>query len=106
MQERDEEILPVLFGVMYQTGQSDGYTHSHGGALHESYAAAEFAGKKEHGNYAVDPKAVAVVTIAGRVYKVDGPYKTVKDVEMEKTVRATALAKLSEIERRVLGLIE
>ncbi len=90
--------------TVFQYGHSDGYTHTYGGPLYMSRDAAEFAGKKMHGNYAVEAKAMSAVRIAGRVYLVDGPYKTFEDVEMEEEIRKSALSKLTAAEKKVLGI--
>lgn len=98
------EMSRVEFVLMFQGGHSDGYNHSYGGPLYESSDAAEFVSRQQHGAYAIEPKPVSCVVIDGRVYIVDGPYKTYKDVEMEDKIRAAALAKLTAAEIKALGL--
>ena len=94
-------IEPV---TMYQIGYSDGYTHTHGGALYGSFDAAKFAGQKEHGAYAVDPKPVQVIVLGDTAWIVQGPCKTIDQVEIERQIREAALAKLTPIERELLGV--
>jgi hypothetical protein len=100
----DVENLPVEFLVMYQSTHTDGYTHSSSGPLYESKDGADFVSKQENNGYAREAKAIACARIAGRTYIIDGPYKTIKDLEMEDKIRAAALAKLTEAEKKVLGV--
>lgn len=100
----DVENLPVEFLLMYQETETDGYTQSSSGPLYESREAADFASKRKNNGYARESKPISCVRIAGRTYIIDGPYKTIKDLEMEEEIRAAALAKLSEAEKRVLKL--
>lgn len=96
----------VEFITMYRGGHSDGYIHTYGGPLFESKEAADFDSQKLHGYHAVPAKAVPCIRLlrSGDVYIVDGPHKTRKDREEEEQIRKAALAKLSEVERKVLGL--
>lgn len=108
MGDKDDGLndTEVEFVTMYQGGHSDGYNHYYGGPLYESQEAADCASKQEHGMFSIGSKTLSCIRLlrSGRVYVVEGPYKTHKDIEMEDQIRGAALAKLSELERKVLGL--
>jgi hypothetical protein len=102
-----EVMLEILYEIvtMYRTGHSDGYTHTHNGPMYSTFAAAHEAGRIEHGNYAVDPRPYECIKLPdGRVYIVEGPVKTADEVELDKLVRARALAKLTAEEIKLLGI--
>ncbi len=91
--------------TMYRLGHSDGYTHSHNGPLYTTFAAAKEAGKIAHGAYSVDPKPYECIKLHdGRVFTIEGPFKTADEVELEKLVRKRALEKLTPEEIRILGI--
>lgn len=95
---------PIEPITMYQCGSTDGYTHTHGGPLYATFAAAKFAGEKADGGYAVDPKPVQVIVLGDVAYIVQGTAQTIDQVEIEREMRAAALAKLTPQERKLLGL--
>lgn len=93
------------FITMYQPGHTDGHNRFFNGPLYESKEAADFASKSMNSVYCVDSRAVSCIRLKrGVVYMIEGPYKTFRDVEMEEEIRNAALAKLSDVEKRVLGL--
>ena len=105
--EDDGKSLPYRMTTMFQVGHSDGYTHRYGGPLYGTYDAAVVTGRAQHGNYAVEPKShPCIVLDDGRVFIVEGPYKTIDEVEIERELRQKLLAKLSPYERKLLGVRE
>lgn len=97
--------------TVYLTGHSDGYTHTYGGPLYRSYAEAKAAGIARHGAYAVDPipREAIVLEDGSAAYLIElgaGPVKFAEAVELEKVMRKAILAKLTEDERRILGLAD
>jgi hypothetical protein len=103
--EPEDENYYYELLTMYRFGHSDGYVHYHTSALYTTFATAQAAGKLTHGNYAIDPRPFECIRLRdGRTFIVEGPVKTADEVELDKIVRDKILAKLTEEERRILGI--
>ncbi len=105
MDEGFEDEPPYRLSLMYQVGHSDGYTHFYSGPLYKTFDAAKIAGEGEHGNYAVEPKAQSCIILDdGRVFVIDGPYKTADEVALEAEVKKRLLDRLTPYEKKLLGI--
>ncbi len=92
--------------TVYRTGYSDGYTHTHGGALYRTFAEASACGRQEHGAYAVEPRAYQAIDCGdGTAYIIEsGPIRFVEAVKAAEARRLEILSRLTPEEQRILGV--
>jgi hypothetical protein len=91
--------------TMWMTGHTDGYVHTHNPPFYRSAAAAQMDGVRRDGAYSVPPKSCEVIELSdGRIYKIEGPYKSIDMIREEKMLRKVALSKLTLAEQQLLGV--